>query len=50
MYVQLKATQRDEHISYNYAHWGLVVSTHQLLSSPIFEYNTLGIMHNGCDR
>ncbi len=29
---------------------GLVLLTHQLLSSPIIEYNTLGIMHNGCDR
>ncbi len=29
---------------------GLILLTHQLLSSPIFEYNTLDIMHNGCDR
>ena len=35
---------------YNNLKRGLIVSTHQLLSSPIFEYNTLGIMHNGCDR
>ena len=35
---------------YNNLKRGLVVSTHQLLSSPIFEYNTFGIMHNGCDR
>ena len=34
---------------YNKMKRGLVVLTHQLLSSLIIEYNTLGIMHNGCD-
>ncbi len=33
----------------NLKRW-LVVLTHQLLFSPIFEYSTLGIMRNGCDR
>ncbi len=35
---------------YNNLKRGLVVLTHQLLSSPTIEYNALGIMHNGCDR